>query len=107
MVQGMSTLMEEGTFWLHDSGGSASGRTYLVLGISMPSEGGAFTLDTADFTFTGESVADSSGYSIAGGGDFDGDGLSDFLIGAYLHDSVDSDEGKTYLFISPSIFHDD
>ncbi|MAY82068.1 MAG: hypothetical protein CL930_14970 [Deltaproteobacteria bacterium] len=93
--------------YAHDSGGSAAGRTYLVLGISIPDEGGSFTLDTADYTFTGENVADSSGYSVAGDGDFDGDGLSDLLIGAYLHDSIDSDEGKTYLFISPSIFHDE
>jgi hypothetical protein len=44
---------------------------------------------------------------VSGNGDFDGDGLSDLLIGAYLNDTTEGDEGTSYLFISPSIFHDD
>jgi len=96
--------------YANDSGGSNAGRTYAIMGISMPVDGGSMTLDFSDYTFTGESLADASGYSIAGGGDWDGDGLSDFLIGAYLHDipgseTTVSDPGRTYLFLSPSIYH--
>ena len=62
------------------------------------------SLASADYSFTGETAADSSGYSIAGGGDWNGDGLGDFLIGAYLNDSTVTDAGTSYLFVSPSIY---
>jgi hypothetical protein len=91
--------------YANDAGGSSAGRTYLVLGSAIPASGGAMTLSTTDFSFTGESLADSSGYSISGNGDFDADGLSDFLTGAYLRDAPSSDEGTTYMFISPSVYH--
>jgi hypothetical protein len=90
--------------YANDAGGPSSGRTYLVLGASLDMEGGSMSLGSADYSYTGESSADSSGYSIAGNGDWNGDGLSDFLIGAYLHDSTDTDAGTTYLFVSPSIY---
>ena len=88
----------------HDSVGPSSGRTYLVLGDSLSVTGGSMSLASADYSFTGESPADSSGYSIAGGGDWNGDGLNDILIGAYLNDSTTTDAGASYLFISPSIY---
>ena len=76
-----------------------------MLGASLDMSGGSMSLDEADYSYTGETSADSSGYSIAGNGDWDGDGLSDFLIGAYLNDSTETDSGTTYLFVSPSIYH--
>jgi hypothetical protein len=91
--------------YANDAGGPSSGRTYLVLGAGLDLSGGSIGLESADYAFTGESSADSSGYSIAGNGDWDGDGLSDFLIGAYLNDSSVTDAGTTYLFIAPSIYH--
>lgn len=91
--------------YANDAGGPSSGRTYLVLGAGLDLSGGSIGLEEADYAFTGESSADSSGYSIAGNGDWDGDGLSDFLIGAYLNDSSVTDAGTTYLFIAPSIYH--
>ena len=96
--------------YANDAGGSNSGRTYLLMGVNLPIEGGTMTLDSADYSFTGEGLADASGYSIAGGGDWDGDGLSDLLIGAYLRDisgssGIVSDRGRTYLFLGPSIYH--
>jgi hypothetical protein len=96
--------------YANDAGGSNAGRSYLLMGVNLPIEGGTMTLDSADYSFTGETLADASGYSIAGGGDWDGDGLSDFLIGAYLRDIASSegtvtDRGRTYMFLSPSIYH--
>ncbi len=91
--------------YANDAGGSSAGRTYLVLGASVPADGGSMALSEADYSFTGEALADSSGYAIAGNGDFDNDGLSDFLIGAYLRDSSEADAGTTYMFVSPSVYH--
>jgi hypothetical protein len=91
--------------YANDAGGSSAGRTYLVLGDTIPADGGSMSLSDTDYAFTGESLADSSGYSIAGNGDFDNDGLNDILIGAYLRDSSDSDAGTTYMFVSPSVYH--
>ena len=91
--------------YANDAGGSSAGRTYLVLGSTVPADGGSMRLNEADFSFTGESLADSSGYAIAGNGDFDGDGLSDFLIGAYLRNSTGLDAGTTYMFLAPSVYH--
>jgi hypothetical protein len=91
--------------YANDAGGSSSGRTYLMLGASLPSGGGSMSLSSADFYFTGESLADSSGYAISGNGDFDADGLHDILIGAYLRDSTETDAGTTYMFVSPSVYH--
>ena len=90
--------------YANDAGGASAGRTYLVLGASLTMTGGSMSLASADYSFTGESAADSSGYSIAGGGDWNGDGLGDFLIGAYLNDSTVTDAGTSYLFVSPSIY---
>ena len=90
--------------YANDAGGPSSGRTYLVLGDSLTLDGGSMSLGAADYSFTGESAADSSGYAIAGGGDWNNDGLSDILIGAYLNDSTVTDSGTTYLFVSPSIY---
>jgi len=90
--------------YANDAGGPSSGRTYLVLGDSLTLDGGSMSLGAADYSFTGESAADSSGYAIAGDGDWNNDGLSDILIGAYLNDSTVTDSGTTYLFVSPSIY---
>ena len=91
--------------YANDAGGPSSGRTYLVLGADLDAAGGSASLSEAAYSFTGETTADSSGYSISGGGDWDADGLSDFLIGAYLHDEAADDVGTTYLIRAPSIYH--
>ena len=38
------------------------------------------------------------GYAISGGGDLDGDGLDDLVVGAHKIDNDDIDEGRVYLF---------
>jgi len=79
-----------------DDGGSAAGQTYLVLGKST-----GWAMDTdlsaASASFWGEAASDSSGYSVSGAGDVNGDGYSDFLIGAYYNDDGGSNAGQTYL----------
>lgn len=53
---------------------------------------------------TGESVNDHFGFAVAGGGDLDGDGFSDFAAGAYHFDVNEAitttNEGKAYGFVA-------
>lgn len=81
-----------------DDGGNNAGQTYLVLGMAA-----GWVMDTrlatAGASFIGEDAGDTSGISVAGDGDVNGDGLDDILIGAYWDDDVHIDAGQTYLMM--------
>jgi hypothetical protein len=78
-----------------DSGANAAGATYLFFG---PVTSGSAT--TADALFVGESVSDRSGAELATGGDFDGDGTDDFLVGASNYGGADN--GAVYVVYGDS-----
>lgn len=42
------------------------------------------------------------GASVASAGDVNGDGFSDIVVGAPLHDGQETDEGRAFLFLGPS-----
>lgn len=74
------------------------GAVYLVLGSASPT-GGA--LSTA-IKYTGELSGDQAGFSLAGGGDVNGDGFDDFLVGAPFNDDgagSGTDDGAVYLVL--------
>jgi hypothetical protein len=73
---------------------SSAGQVYLVLGSSAPSDS---SLSNADVPHTGVSSGGQAGYSVSTGGDVNGDGDSDFVVGA---PGYDSDRGKAYLLFS-------
>ncbi len=79
-----------------EDGGSNSGQTYLVLG-----KASGWSMDTslsdADGSFWGEDASDYSGHSLSIGGDVNGDGFDDILIGALGDDDGGSSAGQTYL----------
>ncbi|WP_205690202.1 integrin alpha, partial [Caulobacter sp. SLTY] len=52
---------------------------------------------TNGFRINGAEASDSSGYSVASAGDFNGDGFGDILIGAYAVDENGADVGAAYL----------
>jgi cysteine-rich repeat protein len=79
--------------FLHDAGGVDTGAAYLLHGPVQ----GIVDLANADIEFVGVSPGDYAGGPVAGGGDADGDGLSDLLIGAYGRDSGGTDSGSAYL----------
>ncbi len=65
-----------------DPGDEARGETYLVLG--RADLAGLIDLANADVTLLGKNPFDFSGESVSGGGDVNGDGFDDILIGAPL-----------------------
>jgi hypothetical protein len=76
--------------WLQTGRGSSSGRVYLFLGGATP--------DTdPDYTFTGEAGGDRLGVNVGAAGDVNGDGLQDFIMGAYFNDAGGGDAGRAYV----------
>ncbi len=51
----------------------------------------------------GEADSEHGGWSVAGGGDVDGDGLADLLVGApgVASDTIEENMGAAYLFLGP------
>jgi hypothetical protein len=78
-------------------GTSRNGEVYLVLGSVTPA--GA-SLSTAAWDAYGESGSDHLGSGLTGAGDVDGDGLDDFLLGAYANDAAGTSAGRAYLVLS-------
>ncbi len=77
------------------SGSGWGGATYLVLGPAT----GLSDLGGADARLLGS--GNMAGYAVDGGGDVDGDGLSDLLVGAYNDATTDSGAGAAYLVLGP------
>jgi len=76
-----------------------AGRSYVVLG-----KDDGFTVDLVDvvdgvggFVLDGEGQFDLSGFSVGGGGDIDGDGLADIVVGAHGVDAAGFGAGRTYV----------
>ena len=82
-------------------GGAYSGQSYLVLG-----KGSGWardrSLSTADASFWGENANDYSGTWVTNGGDVNGDGYDDFLIGALWNAEAGTEAGQTYLVFPDS-----
>jgi hypothetical protein len=80
--------------------GNVSGVTYVVFG---KTGGFTATLDLATldgasgFRLTGENVGDASGLSVAAGGDINGDGYGDLIIGAYKSRLHGYNTGASYV----------
>ncbi|MFZ5478988.1 MAG: MopE-related protein [Myxococcota bacterium] len=73
---------------------SSTGAAYLVAGAATPTS----TSLSMHPTFSGSSVDDSAGWSVAGAGDVDGDGLDDLLVGSHGR----GDSGSAFLLLAAS-----
>ena len=85
--------------YIEDSGGLNAGAAYLVNG---PVTGTRYLTD-ANAGFIGEAESDLAGWSTAGAGDVDGDGLGDVLVGAPKHDRGGVDAGVAYLIYAAGL----
>jgi hypothetical protein len=83
-----------------DPNGSNSGSAYILFGAAG---GFASTIDlsTLDggtgFRIDGLNLGDSLGFSVSGGGDIDGDGFDDIIVGAAFGDFGGADSGGAYV----------
>src|SRR5204863_28187 len=82
----------------HDGGGGAGayrGRAYVYLGsASAPAA-------TPPWTGSGDENGAYFGFPVATAGDVNGDGYSDVIVGAYVHDAgggADANRGRAYVF---------
>jgi hypothetical protein len=73
----------------NDAGGSNAGRVYLFSGAT------GFPLLC---TLTGEAIGDYFGWSVAGGGDVDRNGIPDIVVGAPNNDAGGSNAGRAYVY---------
>ena len=81
--------------YLNDAGGSNAGRAYIYFG-------GANMNNAADVTLTGLAADNSFGFSVSTAGDFNGDGFSDVIVGAYLNNAGGAGAGRAYIFLGGS-----
>jgi hypothetical protein len=75
-----------------DNGQTNEGRVFLYLGSST----GLATVPA--WTAESNQAFSQFGFSAASAGDVNGDGLSDVIIGSYLYDDGESDEGRVSLY---------
>jgi len=105
-VSGMGDVNDDGyddfligAPYFETGGNSLQGQVYLILGRAS-----GWTMDNnlsaSNASFIGKH-GDQVGISLSGGGDTNGDGFPDILIGAAGHNAGTGNEGKTYL-----IFYD-
>ncbi|MCR4314432.1 MAG: integrin alpha, partial [Candidatus Uhrbacteria bacterium] len=62
---------------------------------------GTVGLASANLKLTGEATGDNAGYSLAGAGDVNDDGIDDLAIGAPNDDDGETDAGAVYVLYGP------
>ncbi len=86
-----------GTFH-NSSRGMDAGAAYLILGNRASDWGNQVSLEKAHARFLGKKAYDAVGACVAGGGDVNGDGYDDIIIGAPAgNDEVSDEPGKIYI----------
>jgi hypothetical protein len=84
--------------WLE---GTAEGLAVVVddEGAEYPVEVDPFLSSAADWTAEADQAGANLGVSVASAGDVNGDGFDDVVVGAYLYDDGESNEGAAFLYL--------
>jgi hypothetical protein len=84
-----------------DSNGSESGTTYIVFGTGGRTFASGLDLSTLTgangFQIAGAAPVDQLGRTVSAAGDFNGDGIADFIVGAPFADVNGEDSGSSYV----------
>jgi len=83
---------------MDDSDGLDAGRVYLFSGASLSHRN--LDLEDADVIIGGADGDDLLGWAVAGGGDYNGDGMDDLAVSALLRREADA-SGTVFLFFGP------
>ena len=88
-----------GAHFSESAAGSNAGRSYVVFGRTSTSaiNLSAIASGSGGFVINGQSAYDFSGRSVASGGDINGDGLADLIIGTYDDATAGSGAGRSYV----------
>ncbi|MBN2005581.1 MAG: FG-GAP repeat protein, partial [Anaerolineae bacterium] len=76
----------------YDNGQTNEGKAFVYHGSAT----GLST--TANWTAEGDQEGARFGYSVGTAGNVNGDGYSDIIVGAYLYDNGETDEGRTFVY---------
>ncbi len=80
--------------------GESAGAVYLLRADGALLEPGpTLSLADADLMLTGPEAGGYAGFAVAGVGEFDGDGLGDYMVGAYGENPDGANSGNTYLIL--------
>ena len=96
--------------WRADPVPNDSGRSYVVFGRDVASQGGfpsplpLSSLDgTNGFKLDGEAAGDLSGFRVSAVGDVNSDGMTDLIIGASRADPHGTDSGRSYVVFGSTV----